>query len=187
MKPDYDLKCSRSHWCHYLHAVVEEFPHRSDAAVRPLVFGQPPPGVFNVLRMHKDVRHRPAERLHHKRGQPTRSHTQRHTHTQSFLRKQFLLCVPVLVTPKWTQLQDNYITASCLTATLSTWSELQPQLISYSCEQNTDSCSWESRAPATSNIPIPRTHQLLRDHSHTYTASLSSRHVVLCEHQLEWS
>ena len=168
VQPDYGLKCSRSNWCHYLHAVVEELPHGSDAAVGPLVFGQPPPGVDNVLGMHKDVRRRPAERLHHKRGQPTRSHThtQRHTHThtQRFLRKQFLLSVPVLVTPEWTQLQDNYITASCLTP------QLHPQLMSYSCEQNTDSCSSESLASAKLNVHIPRTHKLLGDHarSHIY-------------------
>ena len=131
VKPDYGLKCSRSNWCHYLHAVVEELPHGSDAAVGPLVFGQPPPGVDNVLGMHKDVRRRPAERLHHKRGQPTRSHThtQRHTYTTFFKKTVLAICACVgnpRMNPASGQLHNSLLshtTTASTTNVIFLWAE----------------------------------------------------------------
>lgn len=62
--------------CLHLHAVVEEFPHGSDAAVGSLVPQQPPLRLPNVIAIHKDVRSRSTERLHHKGSQPEESHPQ---------------------------------------------------------------------------------------------------------------
>lgn len=60
----YLLICCVTH----LHAIVEEFANRSDAAVTSLELRQPPPGILNVFWVHEDIRPRAAKGLHHKRG-----------------------------------------------------------------------------------------------------------------------
>ena len=59
----------------YLHVIMEEFPHRGDAASRLLQTGQPFSCHGDVDGVDEDEGPRPSERLHDEAGQPVDVHT----------------------------------------------------------------------------------------------------------------